>query len=258
MAILSIHEDGRFMQGVKIGRIHFLCFCLLAASQAFAQIWRSDNLQLLHGYGFSDRQEQSTLTLEHAQGAGPVSLFLFLDAYHRPKPGFSVYGEFYGYLSLSALTGVPLSIGPLKDVSIDAGINAGADFRDKPFKAWLHGLTLDFAVPGFEFFQINFNAYKQENAPDYGVQITPVWSIPFEIGPVRCKFRGYLDWTSGNALPTRHWYLLTQPQFLIDLGHFFQADNRFYIGVEYHRWEHKYGIKGFRESSPQMMMLLNF
>lgn len=247
-----------FMPNAKIGRVFSLCLYFFAARLGYAQSWRLDNAQFLHGYGFSDRQEQSTLTLEHAQGTGPASVFLFLDAYRRPQTGFSLYGEFYGYLSLSSLSGMPLRLGPLKDISVDAGLNAGGDFRGKPFKAWLHGFTLDFAVPGFEFLQLNFNAYKQENAPDYGVQITPVWSIPFEIGPARCKFRGYLDWTGGNAMPTRHWYLLTQPQFLIDLGHFFGAGNRFYIGVEYHLWQHKYGIKGFRESSPQMMMMLNY
>ncbi len=102
--------------------------------------------------------------------------------------------------------------------------------------------------------------YKADDAHQrYGWQITPVWSVPFQVLSLDFKFRGVTDFRSVNASQTGQFQILALPQILLDLGNPFKLEkNRFYLGVEYAYWHNKFGIQGLDESVVQSMFLLNF
>lgn len=234
---------------------------LISGASAWADTgaWRSSNVQLLQGWDFQpEGQERSTLTVEHSQGNRYGSLFLFLDTYHRNDKSYDFYGEIYLQPSLTGLSGQAWQIGPLQDVSLSVGFNAGSDPKNDAYRAFLAGLRFDWQIPGFDWVQLQIHAYKNDEKPQTGVQITPVWNMPITLGSARLNFRGWLDWTSGAATGGGHWMVLTEPQLLLDVGHFFQHDDRWFIGMEYHHWEHMFGVKNLNESSAQIMTLFKF
>ncbi len=50
-----------------------------------------------------------------------------------------------------------------------------------------------------EFVRLNIMAYKSDEGNSTGIQITSSWNIPFSIGGLNFKFRGFLDWQSASA-----------------------------------------------------------
>lgn len=69
----------------------------------------------------------------------------------------------------------------------------GLNISNKPenghFKAYLAGLSFDLSNQYFDYFQLDIAAFKSDDVSHkYGLQITPAWSYPFEIGSARFKF----------------------------------------------------------------------
>lgn len=63
------------------------------------------------------------VTFQHANGWRFGDNFLFFDTAMPHGGKADYYGEYYGNLSLGKITGVDLSIGPIKDVGVLMGIN---------------------------------------------------------------------------------------------------------------------------------------
>jgi nucleoside-specific outer membrane channel protein Tsx len=117
------------------------------------------------------------------------------------------------------------------------------------------GISLD--IPHTEFIQLDVMALKQDDVNSIGIQITPAWSIPFSLGGLSFKFRGFLDWVSASATGGVD-YILTQPQLLLDAGQLLGHKDRLYVGIEYWYWHNKFGIKGITEQSAQAIIMYNF
>lgn len=240
-------------------RLAALCGLCLCCTGPVSAGWQATDVQLLHGNDFIlGSSERTILTLEHARGGEMGDLFMFLDATARQDIGEEYYGEIYGQLSLSNLTRHPWSLGPVRDVSLSLGLNAGSEPDADPFRAWLAGVSLDFAVPGFQLLQLDIHAYKDESAPHAGWQITPAWDTTFNLGSQQFRFRGFADWISGGASASGKPQLLTQPQLLWNVGKAAGAYEHLWLGVEYQYWRNKYGIAGADESLPQFMLMLAF
>lgn len=181
------------------------CWHCLVALSLFAPVsaaagWQTSNLQLLHGGDFFlGSPDRTILTVEHARGGDLGDLFVFIDATDRNDIGREYYGEVYGQVGLSGLTGRDWRFGPVKDVSLSLGLNAGSEPSGDPFRAWLAGISLDFDVPAFQLLQVDIHAYHEESAPHTGVQITPAWDARFNVGSQEFRFRGFADWISGRA-----------------------------------------------------------
>lgn len=228
--------------------------------QPSAQVldWSSTNLQLLYGEGFRlGDSRRATATLEHADGWRYGDNFLFVDlSQHLGSGGVKIeaYGEWYGRLSFKKMFGLEPRLPGLGDISLAFGFNAGSRPKSNPFRAYLAGVGLDFTVPGFDYLHLDIFAYQAEAISGAGMQVTPVWSIPFSVGDLRFKFRGFLDYATPGSNANGHWHLLTQPQLLLDLGALQGRQDSFWIGLEWWLWLNKFGVAGVNESAPQAVL----
>jgi nucleoside-specific outer membrane channel protein Tsx len=248
--------------GLSRGVRQFLLLCLVfvsAPTPAFE--WSSTNVQALYGEDFIlGEKRQSTFTLENADGWAYGDNFFFLDLYQHIKPNglnFEAYGEWYSHLSLKKTLGWSPPVPGIKDVSISLGFNGGSNPGNDPFKAYLGGLRFDVDVPGFDFLQLYFHAYKNDNNPSEGLQITPVWSVPVRVGDLRFKLRGFMD-ISTSETGAGSWHLLTQPQVLWDVGALQGQPDKLMVGIEWWYWKNKYGLRGQTESAPQAALVYFF
>lgn len=225
---------------------------------AQAELFSVTNVQVLYGTDFNDRitgdntatGKYLTYTLEHYGVWEYGDNYFFADLSQGDYVDFGgnatgqrtgIYGEWHPRLSLSKITGSKLAFGPIKDIylagEMNRGNNAGGDFR-----AYLYGASVDLAVPGFAVFGLSiFSRDDQFNDPTY--QISPFWSAPFNIGPVKMSFDGFIDISGTDSLGTD---IKTQPQLLVDLT----GKGKLQLGIEW--WYHKNDL--VKTSAPQAML----
>jgi nucleoside-specific outer membrane channel protein Tsx len=238
-------------------------FLILLTTLSFAHAdglfeWTSSNFQVLHGSGFKlGANTRSTMTVEHTNGWRYGDNFLFIDVTQRDDVGVEVYGEWYPRLSLSRLSNKDLSIGVFKDFFLVGGINASTEPDGDAFKAYLLGVGTSFKLPGSGIFNLNFMAQKHDQVNTTGIQITPSWSIPFEIGRLKFIFDGFLDWVSNSSSGGKP-FILMQPQLLLDVGSLVGNSGSIYLGIEYYYWRNKFGIDGIHEKALQGMLKITF
>ena len=238
-------------------------------AQPYEVEWSNTELQYLHGSGYhvpANPKEisQSILTLTHAHGWALGRHFMFMDTLitddGQPSQT-SVYGEAYSYVSMSKLFGENLSVGLFKDINASVGVNAGENL-DSPksgTRVALYGFTVDFNLPGFQLFAIDFLRHNifEPTAQGSSWQITPVWKYPFDIAGTHWIFEGFTDFIEAKG----HGYaqnILSQPQLRLDVGDFFGSSNHLYVGVEYQYFYNKYGIKGLNDNLPQALLLWRY
>lgn len=199
---------------------------------------------------------RETITLEHADSWKYGGNYLFIDFKNRDDIGLDVYGEWFPRLSINKILDKKPAIAWIKDIAIVGGLNIGSEPSDDPFRAYLLGAGLQFNIPYTELIQLDFMAYKADGVNSTGIQITPVWSIPVTLGQLKFKLRGFLDYVSSRATG-RDYFLLAQPQILLDLSSVIGTQDKVYVGIEYWYWRHKFGINGVNEQSLQAMVLVN-
>ncbi|MCI0659581.1 MAG: DUF5020 family protein [Acidobacteria bacterium] len=237
-----------------------LWLCLVGGCNpsAGAFDWTASDLQLLYGsdFKFGDA-ERTTVTVEHGHGWQYGTNFFFVDLLDRTDIGFEAYAEAYSYLSMNKLTGYQWSLGPIQDVSLVAGINISNQPVNRNFKAWLFGLSFNLTNELVDYLQLDVTAYKADDISGrYGIQITPVWSIPFSVASLKFKFRGFTDFRTGNTNASGNFHILAQPQLLLDLGDLVGWKSElFYMGTEYSLWHNKFGVNGVDESVVQAMII---
>ncbi len=238
--------------------IKILTLSLLLSPPCYSFDWASSNIQVLYGgdfeFGDSDR---TTFTVEHANGWKYGQNFFFVDVADRNDIGVEIYAEVYSYLSFNKLSGNNSSLGPIKDISLFAGLNISNKPENDQFKAYLAGFSFDLANEYFDYLQLDIAVYKSDDVNNkYGLQVTPVWSYPFAIGSAKFKFRGFTDFRTSNTNNSGNFHILAQPQVLLDIGNLagLKSDS-VYIGTEYSYWHNKFGIKGVNESVVQAMII---
>lgn len=231
--------------------------------------WSNTELQYLHGDGYRmpsnvEDISQSIITFTHAHGWTFGRNFMFMDTLiteDGQPPQSSVYGEAYSYFSLNKISGRDLSFSLFKDLNATVGVNAGENFdnpRSGPRIA-LYGVTVDFNLPGFSLFTVDFLRHNPLEPYPQGTswQITPVWKFPFELFGTKWSLEGFADFI-GKKGPGYARNALAQPQIRLDVGDLWGHSKHFYVGIEYQYWHNKYGIKGLHESLPQALVLWKF
>jgi nucleoside-specific outer membrane channel protein Tsx len=164
-------------------------------------------------------------------------------------------------LSLSTVSGTSLKYGPVKDVTLTAGFNAGSknDFNGATPLALVIGPTVQFALPA-GFVNVGLQAYKESNnsaisnsifhegahqsfktAP----QLNVVWGVPFNAG-IPAHFKGFLTVTGNKGRGTPHGdetktETLMDAMVMFDLGSLAGKKDTFYAGVGYRYWKNKFG-----------------
>lgn len=230
----------------------------LSSSSVYAFEWTSNDIQLLHGNDFKlGDKDRTTMTVEHGNGWQYGSNFFFVDLVDHNDTGIEVYAEVYTFLSFKKISGYDGSLGLFKDISLMTGLNISNEPENDSFKAYLLGLNFELAVPLFDYLQLSVSTYKNDSVSNkYGMQVTPVWSLPFEVANLKFKFRGFTDFTIGNTNSASRFTILSQPQLLLDVGDLVGLkSNQVYIGTEYNHWHNKFGIKGVDEHAVQAMII---
>jgi nucleoside-specific outer membrane channel protein Tsx len=239
----------------------------LAQGESQSQGFSSWNAQLAYGTEFhqpgTSRDVAMVIgTLENTTAWSWGSSYFFTDILQSDgsdRHAREVYAEWYPSASLSKLSGASLAAGPLRDISATLAVNAGTKSTGAAPLVILPGLTFDLNLPGFRFFSIGAYAYVDRgriSGADNGChstsyQVTPAWSLPFSIGAVKLSFDGFADFIGSHGQCARQ--LLTQPQLKVDLGALRARPGKLYVGVEWQRWDNKYGIEGLDENLPQLL-----
>ncbi|PKD41619.1 ion channel protein Tsx [Methylomonas sp. Kb3] len=230
--------------------------------------WSNSEIQYLHGGNYQEPfnandVSQSIITVTHAHGWAYGRNFFFMDTLFTESgqtAQTNLYGEAYSTFSLGKVIGLDLSYGIFKDFGVTAGVNLGENMNSSHsgFRAWLYGVTVDFDLPGFDYFNIDFLRQRVTETADIGTswQITPVWKLPFEIAGTKWSFEGFADFIGHNHTAARQ--ALAQPQLRLDIGNLWGDSDHLYIGIEYQYWHNKYGIRGLQDSVPQALVLWKF
>ena len=138
-----------------------------------------------------------------------------------------------------------MEFGPVKDVLLAMTY----EFGEGDTESYLIGPGFDLAIPGFDYFQLNFynRTTDGSRAGDSVWQITPVWSYTIPVGDSDVLIDGFMDWVvdnDANRRGTYHANLHFNPQIKYDLGKALHlGEKQLYVGVEYDYWKNKYGIK---------------
>ena len=242
------------------------------AQEAAAAIWSDTEVQLLYGKNFQEPFNpndvaKTIVTLQHASGWEYGRNFFFFDALKsddKDKSAGEIYGEWYSTFSLSKITGSDFKFAFIKDVGLTAGLNYGSKSNGANPTVYLPGITVDFDLPGFAFFNVDILAYMDRgkfngasngcNANTY--QITPAWKLPFTLGPTKWSFEGFVDFIGSHGDCKAQ--ILTQPQIRLDVGNFMGKPDKLFVGIEYQYWKNKFGIKDLDESFPQLLGVWKF
>jgi len=80
-------------------------------------------------------------------------------------------------------------------------------------------VTLDFNLPGFDYFNVDFLRQRITETEDIGTswQITPVWKLPYQIAGTKWTFEVFADYIDKKTnYATRQ--ALAQSQIHLDVG----------------------------------------
>ncbi|WLI14307.1 MULTISPECIES: outer membrane protein OmpK [Pseudomonas] len=228
---------------------------LLAGGQAMAGDllqWQNNSLTYLYGKDFQvNPRIQQTVTFEHADAWKYGDNFFFLDKiFYNGEKDFNAgpntyYGEFQPRISLGKVLDQKIEFGPVKDVLLAMTY----EFGEGDTESYLIGPGFDLAIPGFDYFQLNFyQRHTEGSRPGDNVwQITPVWSYTIPVGDSNILIDGFMDWVVDNDSNSKgdyHANLHFNPQVKYDLGKALNiGEKQLYVGVEYDYWSDKYGIK---------------
>lgn len=245
------------------------------STQSQAAEWSNTEIQYLHGGEFrepfnSENVTKDIMTLQHVSGYEWGRVFGFMDVLQsngRDEHASEVYAEGYASFSLGKLNGGTRLNSFVSDINLTAGMNYGyktyRDYGVNP-RVLLAGVTIDFSLPHFDFFNLDILAYVDRgrfDGRDNGChaethQVTPAWKMPFKIGKARFSFEGFTDFIGKHSNCARQ--VLAQPQLRWDLGNYLNLEDKLYVGMEYQYWHNKFGIEGLKESLPQALLVWKF
>ncbi|HET8539919.1 MAG TPA: ion channel protein Tsx [Anaeromyxobacter sp.] len=248
---------------------------LLCLGAGLAPAARADlattNLQVLQGWYFYDPTvgsdmvggEMNTVTLNHFSTWKHGDNFAFVDLMQgdaRDGTKSHLYGELHPRLFLNRVLGTKGNVlGIFKDAGIAAELDLGHGFQ-----AWLAGLGGDLAVKFGVVGIAVYYRYTELQLPgvgpiqyDHTWQVSPYWTIPFEVGHVPFLFTGFVD-VDGvkEADGSRGYEVMAQPQLLVDaLALAGGPKDRILVGIEwylhYHSGNERLGAPGNLVSAPQ-------
>ena len=239
---------------------HIAALCALSTAATFTQaapVWQDFSITGLYGenyahpVGMVDDLEQTTITAEYAAGLKYGDFFAFADRTNNDLSGNETYFEVAPRLSLGAVSGQKLAVGPIKDVLIATTWEGGEGFNN-----YLYGIGFALDIPYTQYANINF--YKVENdgqEDDY--QMTITYAIPFKIGSEEFLADAFLDWSTAeknNHASELNW----TSQYKWNVGKHISPDTKLYVGIEHSVWNNKYAIKGLDEHNVSALVKYHF
>ena len=219
--------------------------CALASTAAFTQaaVWQDFSLSALYGKNYkapfaagNEKIDQSTITAEYAAGLKYGDIFAFADRTNNDF-GNETYFEVAPRLSLGAVTGQKLELGPIKDVLIATTWEGNSGASD--FNNYLYGIGFALDIPYTSYANINF--YKADNdlqKDDY--QMTITYAVPFKIGGEEFLADAFLDWSTAEG-PDHKSELNWTSQYKWNVGKHISPETKLYLGIEHSVWNNKFG-----------------
>lgn len=239
---------------------HIAALCALSTAATFTQaapVWQDFSITGLYGenyahpVGMVDDLEQTTITAEYAAGLKYGDFFAFADRTNNDLSGNETYFEVAPRLSLGAVSGQKLVVGPIKDVLIATTWEGGEGFNN-----YLYGIGFALDIPYTQYANINF--YKVENdgqEDDY--QMTITYAVPFKLGSEEFLADAFLDWSTAeknNHASELNW----TSQYKWNVGKHISPDTKLYVGIEHSVWNNKYAIKGLDEHNVSALVKYHF
>lgn len=234
----------------------------LASTAAITQaqpIWQDFSITGLYGENYAhpagmiDDLEQTTVTFEYAAGLKYGDFFAFADRTHNDF-GDETYFEVSPRLSLGAVTGKKLELGPIKDVLISTtweGNAGGVSFNN-----YLYGVGFALDVPYTSYANVNLYKAENDNTPD-DYQLTITYAVPFKIGSEEFLADAFLDWSTaeknGHASEL-NW----TSQYKWNVGKHISPETKLYVGIEHSVWNNKYAIKGLDQHDVSALVKYHF
>ena len=187
----------------------------------------------------------SVVTFQHANGWRYGNNFLFFDTLMPHQGKMDYYGEYYGSLSLSKLTGVNLAVGPIKDIGLLMGVN----WAPTPgMLKYLPGLRVSWDLPGFTFLNADVTAYIDYS--DRNIKENDSFMIdingqyPFKLFNANFSIEGHAEYIGErrNQFGQVHAWFFSQIQVRYDIGELLlKKSKKVFIGTEWQYWNHKLG-----------------
>lgn len=247
----------------SLARMSLLLALLMAAPAARAGGFSTTNIQVLQGYTYNDNlfghpkdKKSTTVTLNTFSTWEYGDSFAFADLSRDDRGGAetsATYLEWHPRLFLNQVFGQKDPVlGIIRNWGLAGEMNLGGNFY-----AYLGGVGIDFVAPQFWVLGLNvFYRYDQYSTHQW--QISPYWTVPFEIGPVPMLFAGFIDVSgtkyAGNKSGVEIW---SQPELLVDvLGVAGGPKGKLFAGCEwyYHRGYAFGETKATTTSVPQAMV----
>ncbi|MDH5542601.1 MAG: nucleoside-binding protein [Nitrospinota bacterium] len=253
----------------------FLLFIYFPLGIAHAAEWSINELHYQQGalqapsFTGGKKADTDILTFQHASGWAYGDTFYFIDYLQdNVKDGFNdsdVYGELYINLSMGKVLGQDVSVGPVRDLGIIFGLNAGADAN---VRKMLPGIRLSWDIPGFAFLNTDITAYIDRNggvssggAPKESdsFMVDLNWAYPFMSFGSSFSIEGHVEYIEARTNEfndkAESW-ILGQPQIRYDLG----ADvngvrDKLFVGIEWQYWMNKLGDSETDENIAQVLII---
>ncbi|WP_445116873.1 outer membrane protein OmpK [Acinetobacter sp. WZC-1] len=224
--------------------------CTATLSHA-APLWQDFSITGLYGknYELTPDKEQSTVTFEYAAKLKYGDFFGFADRLYSGGES-DTYFEVSPRLSLSAVSGRSLALGPVKDVLITTTWEGGKDMNN-----YLYGLAVDLDIPYFQYAQLNFYRANNDNIED-DYQLTFSFAVPFKIASEEFLADGFLDWSTAEDDHGSELNWTTQWKW--NAGKHISPDTRLYLGIEHSVWHNKYGVQGRDENNVSALIKYHF
>ena len=212
-----------------------------------------ENYESIDANGIHSDVEQSTITAEYAAKLTYGDFFAFADRTNNDIDGNQTYFEVSPRLSLGAVTGQKLELGPIKDVLIATTWEGNTGSSN--FNNYLYGVGFDLAIPYFQYAQLNF--YKADNdLSDDDYQMTFTYGVPFKLGSEDFLVDGFIDWSTAERDHASELNWTTQWKW--NVGKHISPETRLYLGIEHSVWNNKYGIKGMDQNDVSALIKYHF
>lgn len=243
---------------MKLTRI--VASCALTSAAAFTQaapIWQDFSITGLYGENYkspfvtqNEKVEQSTITAEYAAGLKYGDFFAFADRSNNDPDGNETYFEVAPRLSLGAVTGKKLEVGPIKDVLVATTWEGGEGFNN-----YLYGIGFSLDIPYTQYANINFYKAENDNTDD-DYQLTITYAVPFKLGSEDFLVDAFLDWSTAEK--THASELNWTSQYKWNVGKHISPETKLYVGIEHSVWNNKYGYKGVNQNDVSALVKYHF
>lgn len=234
--------------------------CAIASTAALTQaapIWQDFSLTGLYGESYKspfitqdEKIDQSTITAEYAAGLKYGDFFAFADRSNNDPEGNATYFEVAPRLSLGAVTGTKLEVGPIKDVLVATTWEGGEGFNN-----YLYGVGFALNIPYTNYANINFYKADNDNTDD-DYQMTITYAVPFKLGSEDFLVDAFLDWST--AEDTHASELNWTSQYKWNVGKHISPETKLYVGIEHSVWNNKYGYKGVDQNDVSALVKYHF